>query len=536
MYSSFNAHKSRKHSGSLDFCDHIVSIENGSSPVTSTADLNADDPVPCWIAETSVSVPDADNVNIGALRAQLHHNLSSLFLKMQTVLHVSDMACQEIVDHLLEIFSLSQPLIKDTIKEILQQHHVSHTETVLNDLVNAVNKTNIFVSATAKGEDLSSKKRRKTYFEKTFPVVKPVQYVLEPGRTVIYVPILQMIQEIFKHTDILDRIKETKASQDGHYMSHKDGKYFQENTLLSSSELSLPLILYIDDLEIANPLGTSRKIHKLCSVYWIFADLPATYRSALHVIQLAALCKVPDLHSCGYQRALSPLLQDLRCLEHDGVFIESLGQSVQGTVSVVVADNLAAHSLAGFVQSFRAGYVCRFCKATREEIQSSAVRDGEFTSRTKGSHDHDLQDVLQGDGHNQFGVQRDCVLRVNLQYFHTIAGFPPDVLHDLFEGIVPVELALCIQEMIKLKYFTLEYLNKTIVTFPYQHADKTDKPHPIPKNFAGKKTIGGNGHENLTILRLLPLMIGNMVPEEDVFLECFDGFEGSCGSGAISKI
>lgn len=149
---------------------------------------------------------------------------------------------------------------------------------------------------------------------------------------------------------------------------------------------------------------------------------------------------------------------------------------------MVVADNLAPHSLAGFVQSFRAGYVCRFCKATREEIQCFAVGDGEFTPRTKASHDHDLQDVLQGDGHNQFGVQRDCVLRVNLQCFHTITGFPPDVLHDLFEGIVPVELALCIQEMIKLKYFTLEYLNKKIVTFPYQHADKTNKPHPIPKN------------------------------------------------------
>lgn len=225
VYSSFNAHKSRKHSGSLDFCDHIVSIENGSSPVTSTADLNADDPVPCWIADTSASVPEAENVNIEELRAQLQHNLSSLFLKMQTV-HVSDMACQEIVDHLSEIFSLLQPLIKDTIKEKLQQHHESPTEAVLNDLVNAVNKTNIFVSATAKGEDLSSIKRRKTYFEKTFPVIKPVQYVLEPGRTVVYVPILQMIQEIFKHTDILDRIKETKASQKGHYMSHKDGKYF----------------------------------------------------------------------------------------------------------------------------------------------------------------------------------------------------------------------------------------------------------------------------------------------------------------------
>lgn len=70
-----------------------------------------------------------------------------------------------------------------------------------------------------------------------------------------------------------------------------------------------------------------------------------------------------------------------------------------------------------------------------------------------------MQDVTQEGGQSQCGVKGDCILRVKLQYFHTITGFPPDVLHDLFEGIAPVELALCIKEMIRLKYFTLEYLN-----------------------------------------------------------------------------
>lgn len=123
----------------------------------------------------------------------------------------------------------------------------------------------------------------------------PVQYVLDTGHTKVYVPILQMIQEIFKHTDVIDLIRETRNSEKGHFKSHKNGLYYQENDLLSSSELILPLILYLDDLQIANPLGTSRKIHKLCSVYWVFADLPHKYRSALHVIQLAALCKVTDV-------------------------------------------------------------------------------------------------------------------------------------------------------------------------------------------------------------------------------------------------
>lgn len=78
----------------------------------------------------------------------------------------------------------------------------------------------------------------------------------------------------------------------------------------------------------------------------MIADLPA-----LHVIQLAALCKVPDLQSRGYRKAFGSLFQDL------GVFIECLGCSVQGTVLCVVSDNLAAHSLAGFMQSFIAGHV-----------------------------------------------------------------------------------------------------------------------------------------------------------------------------------
>lgn len=116
--------------------------------------------------------------------------------------------------------------------------------------------------------------------------------------------------------------------------------------------MKLSLILYVDDIELANPLGTSRKFHNICAVYWLLANVPSQYRFSLHVIQLALLCKVPDLQSCGFQSVLSPLLKDLHTLEKDGIFIESAGQSIRGTVLCVAADNLAAHGLAGFVQVF----------------------------------------------------------------------------------------------------------------------------------------------------------------------------------------
>lgn len=107
-----------------------------------------------------------------------------------------------------------------------------------------------------------------------------------------------------------------------------------------------------------------------------------------------------------------------------------------------------------------------------------------------------------------------------MQHFHPITGLPPDILHDMFESIVPVELALCIREMICLKYFTLEYLNTQIRTFPYQHSDRLDKPQLIPKNFATKLSIGENGHEQFHIAEV-PLMVGSKVPE------------GTCATGFV---
>jgi len=470
VYFLFNSHKSRAHQASLasDFQTDIVSedpqnLQASISEVTS--DLHEECP------GQSTEVGDDDQCDTDNLRNQLKMNVSSLFLKMEAILHVSNTTIQEIVDYLNQIFSLSQPLIKEAVNDILQRH---------------------------------------------MACVMPVEYQLEqPGHTSMYVPILPMIQELFKNTDILNKITEPNTAS-GQYVSCSDGSHFLENELLSTGDLILPLQLYMDDLEIANPFGTSRKIHKLCAVYWVLANVPPKYRSALHAIQLAILVKVTDLHMYGYAAVLAPLLRDVHTLEQDDVFIERVGQNVKGTILCVSADNLAAHGFGGFVESFRAGYVCRFCMATTEQFQTTEVREGEFSQRTKASHDLHVQTVQEGDtSSSHFGVKGGCVLRESLNYFHTITGFPPDILHDFLEGIVPVELSLYVKEMIRLKYFTLEYLNKRIASFPYQHTDKVNRPQTIPKTYLSRGTIGGNGHENATLLRLLPLLVGSVVPEGD---------------------
>ena len=48
----------------------------------------------------------------------------------------------------------------------------------------------------------------------------------------------------------------------------------------------------------------------------------------------------------------------------------------------------------------------------------------------------------------QYGVKRSCPLSESLEHFHVVNGYPPDLLHDLLEGIVPTELALCLKALI----------------------------------------------------------------------------------------
>lgn len=68
------------------------------------------------------------------------------------------------------------------------------------------------------------------------------------------------------------------------------------------------LVLYCDDFEICNPLGTSRKKHKVTGVYWALADIPAVLRSSLSSIYLAILCKADDVKQFGYPQVLETLL------------------------------------------------------------------------------------------------------------------------------------------------------------------------------------------------------------------------------------
>ena len=114
-------------------------------------------------------------------------------------------------------------------------------------------------------------------------------------------------------------------------------------------------------------------------------------------------------------------------------------------------------------------------------------------------------------------MKRACPLTKHLQHFHVSTGYPPDIVHDLFEGIVPFELALCLSILISKKFFSLDSLNTRILKFPYKWSDKKNRPHIIiPLAYSSRKTIGGNSHENWCLICFLPFLIGDLIPEGEL--------------------
>lgn len=112
-------------------------------------------------------------------------------------------------------------------------------------------------------------------------------------------------------------------------------------------------------------------------------------------------------------------------------------------------------------------------------------------ARTKTAHEHHCSSLL-GEAANftstTYGVTRNSILN-KLQYFHITSGLPPDIMHDIFEGVAVVELHCMLSTFIQTeKLFSLTLLNNRILNFPFGITDSKNKPLPLPHTYLTKSS------------------------------------------------
>lgn len=106
----------------------------------------------------------------------------------------------------------------------------------------------------------------------------------------------------------------------------------------------------------------------------------------------------------------------------------------------------------------------------------------DFTPRTAETYDYHCS-LLDG----LFGIEDSITYGVNfpsplndLHNFHVVNQLPQDVMHLLFEGVVPYELSLMLTcFVLDNKYFTTDFLNGRIESFTYSTQEVKDKPSRI---------------------------------------------------------
>ncbi|XP_065665707.1 uncharacterized protein LOC136087129 [Hydra vulgaris] len=176
-------------------------------------------------------------------------------------------------------------------------------------------------------------------------------------------------------------------------------------------------------------------------------------------------------------------------------------------IASVSADNLGAHSLAGFRCCFNSGRICRFCLVDHKAISLRYTEDY-CSLRTISNYNTHLQAVKNYSANKAiFGIIKSCSLD-RLPYFNVIESFPPDLHHDILEGIVPLLLKMTIQKLIENKIINLIQLNYEIKTFPFGFRHSGNVPCEIRNH-----SISANGHlsvkasENWCLFRNFPIII-----------------------------
>lgn len=304
----------------------------------------------------------------------------------------------------------------------------------------------------------------------------------------------------------------------------EDGSNYKSSPLFQRQPTALQIMLYMDEVQMCNPLGSYN--HKLVYVYFSLGNLPYIYRSKLELIHLVSIFYFEHTSFFSLNTMLRPIVEELKRLEVGvEMLVKGLKRTIFGTLSAVVADNLASHQLGGFKSGFSKGFrKCRTCLAVDSEIQNNFT-DFQFVHRKKKDHDQQCAGMANVELANHYswlyGIHNSSIFN-ELQFFHVIWGLPPDVMHDLLEGVIPRLICEVLLHLIGLKLITLDKLNLITQNFNYGHNEIRDKPSVIKLEHLTKKKLRQSASQNWLLFVYLPLMIGHLVSINDKKWECFN--------------
>ncbi|XP_067645288.1 uncharacterized protein [Eurosta solidaginis] len=286
------------------------------------------------------------------------------------------------------------------------------------------------------------------------------------------------------------------------------GRIFKARKDKIQSELVIPYILYFDDFQINNALGSHT--YSICGCYYSFPSMPKHLLSKLQYIFHGAFISTKTVKSSGVENSFLYLVHELKLLE-EGIEIvtENGSKKVHFVLGLVIGDNLAVNSIMGFVQSFNSKRFCRVCTRTKDQMRSDVSEEQEAL-RNEENYYKDLSE----NNYQETGIREVCVFD-NLKYFSVTENFTFDLMHDVFEGVCIYDVCNVLLNLIKDEVITLDIINSRKQFFQFGEIEIGNKSPPLEAGRLSNYNLKMSASEVACFIHFLPLMIGDLIPRDN---------------------
>lgn len=466
-------------------------------------------------------IPDHDDYgNVGISYQNTMYTLS-----LESRHKLSQVACDNIISSTSELLTKHDSFLRHSIKDELLRRGID------SSFVDQIPVDTSFQNLRSASE------REKTYH--TLPAyVKPLKVVLrsvfkrkkgkivEVSKSGHIVPFEKSLSMLISMPEVWESVVQPKMSEDDIMRDIVDGDMVRNQPLFRENPANTLLIsINCDDLEFVNPIGSHTKIHKVTVFYYSLLNIPCQYRSSLHSIQLLAIGKTKDVK--GREGILlNDFIKTIQTLSSTGldVIVNNAHHNVKGLLVMVTADTPASNCLGQFKEGVSFALKnCRMCNLDGRFMDTIyTARDPSVSLRTMQEH-RERCEVLASPfltkkakqyWSTQWGINgSSCLLQID--GFPLTTALVQDPMHVLLEGLVKNELSLVLSSFIYVeKMFTLKWFNEAIIAFPYSYLHSNRKPVTFEKkHLDGTGTIRQTASAMLTLCEVLPIIIGQKVPE-----------------------
>lgn len=494
------------------------------------SDEEADDEVTAAFPE-EISVPvKFDTINTCA---------ADLVLFMKDQCTVPQTAIDGVLQHCETLIRKQLSAFSDEVASVLASNNLK-LENFLH-----VSETIDKYSDAFKG--IRTKWLQESYFNQKYKVVKPLRIFL--GRTlkrkrrrltavretvmiensVVCNPVTPFLEKLVKHPDYETVTNKSLFNPSDEVLdSFIKSERFKKSEFFRLHPQALRLLLYYDEFDSCDAIAAKAGLHKQGGFYLTLENIHPCYRSNLEFVTLVALVNANTLKDVGMDAVLKPILRELEKLE-DGFVMEN-GDKLYASVIAVIGDNLGVHQLCGFKEGFTAHRTCHHCMADPSELHSMTTEKVELL-RTIPQYEEQVKKLSDAttkkkreELSTEFGLNRESSLN-KLKTFHVIGSVVAEEMHDLWEGLLPIQMKKLLNHLIydENPVMTLDWLNEAISDFDYEYSESLNKPSVIRKSHVNDKDgkLHQSSAQTLFLATYLPLILGPHVEDDDPHWENF---------------